>query len=374
LEDNFSYKVRYVFNKVRVWFVPNGSLQAGFSRPLAEEPCPKDKWISPSGLMAYSIPPIPDREIGNLPTLLFGPGAWKQDRYDDPEVQGGSIALIAVKQLRVQKPPNSLDRMQSTYMKQVAYNQRIMKAEEEISGINCDVADFVSQMSLDPAEEVIIYVNGSQEMKKGEKAMAGQLWVQGDRMMTASNPAFDDMANTREAAVLSAAAEAIAWRNEALETPGPRKGQRVVIFPKDIEHLEEVLAMANPDADPRDGHPIAYKRVVEAAAEFEVPPIFLKEDCQAIVSDPTKAEVVPNMMCMAERIATGSRPRVLENGPDTPNSDEESEEDVEADKELNMYAPGMDSSLGPKKLSPTKAARQRAAYQALKAQSRTSSQ
>jgi hypothetical protein len=111
-----------------------------------------------------------------------------------------------------------------------------MKAEEEISGINCDVADFVSKMSLDPAEEVIIYVNGSQEMKKGEKAMAGQLWVQGDRMMSASNPAFDEMANTREAAVLSAAAEAIAWRNDALETPGPRKGQRVVIFPKDIEH------------------------------------------------------------------------------------------------------------------------------------------
>jgi hypothetical protein len=225
-----------------------------------------------------------------------------------------------------------------------------------------------------PAEEVIIYVNGSQEMRKGEKAMAGQLWVQGDRMMTASNPAFDDMANTREAAVLSAAAEAIAWRNEALETPGPRKGQRVVIFARDIEHLEEVLISADPNADPRDGHPIAYKRVLEAAAEFEVPPIFLKEDCQVIVTDPAKAAVVPTMVCMAERIATGSRPRVLENGPDTPNSDEEADEDVEADKELNMYAPGVDSTLGPKVLSQAEAARQHAAFQALKAQSSAGSQ
>jgi hypothetical protein len=223
LTNDFSVKMRYVFNKVRLWYVPNCSLEGGFDRPLAEEPCPKDKWISPFGLTAVSVPPIPDNEIGNLPTLLLGPGAHQQDRYDDPEVQGGRIALIAVKQIKVQKPPNVLDRMQSTYLKQVAYNQRIMKAEEEISGINCDVADFVSQMTLDPAEDVIICVNGSQEMKKGERAMAGQLWIQGDRMMTASNPAFDEMSNSRESAILSAAAEAISRRNDALETPGPRK-------------------------------------------------------------------------------------------------------------------------------------------------------
>jgi hypothetical protein len=216
VSEDFSVKMRYVFNTIRLWYVRNPSLQAGFTRALAEEPCPKDKWTSPSGLMCLSVPPIADQDIGNLPTLLFGPGAHQQDRYDDPEVQGGRIALIAVKQLRVQKPPSFLDRMQSTFLKQVAYNQRIMKAEEEISGINCDVADFVSQMSLDPAEEVIICVNGSQEMKKGERAMAGQLWIQGDRMMTASNPVFDKMSNTRDFAVLTAVAEAIVWKNDAL--------------------------------------------------------------------------------------------------------------------------------------------------------------
>jgi hypothetical protein len=265
---------------------------------------------------------------------------------------------LADKQIGAQKPPNFLDRMQSTYLKQVAYNQRIMKAEEEISGINCDVADFVSQMSLDPAEEVVIYVNGSQEMKKGERAMAGQLWIQGDRMMTASNPAFDQMSNTRESAVLSAAAEAIAWKNEALEAPGPRKG------PKDLPHLETVLISGDPNADPEDGHPIAYQRVLAAAAEFENPPIFLKEDCDAIIRDPVKAEAVPKWMCVAERIATGSRPRVLEDGPDTIHSDEDAEEDVEADKELGMYAPGVD----PKVLSKAEVARQLAAARAIKSQ------
>jgi hypothetical protein len=316
--------------------------------------------------MAYSIPPIPDKEIGNLPTLLFGPGARKQDRCDDPEVQGGRIALVEVKKLRVQKPPNSLDRMQSTYLKQTAYNQRIMRAEEEISGINCDVADFVSQMSLDPAEEVIIYVNGSQEMKKGEKAMAGQLWVQGNQMMTASNPPFDGMANTREAAVLSAAAEAIAWRNDAVESPGRRKGQRVVIYPKDLSHFEDVLISADPNIDPIDGHPEAYQRVLAAVSEFEVPPIFLKEDCPTIVSDPAKAETVPKMMCLAERVATGSRPRVLGDGPDTLNSPDEATEDIEADKELHMYAPGVDPK--PVVISSAEAARQRAIASVIRSQ------
>jgi hypothetical protein len=197
--------------------------------------------------------------------------------------------------------------------------------------------------------------------------MAGQLWIQGHRMMTASNPAFNEMPNSRESAILSASAEAIEWRNDALETPGPRKGQRVVIYPKELIHLETVLSTANPNVDPENGHPIAYQRVLAAAAEFENPTLFLKEDSDAIVSDPVKAEAVPKWMCMAERIATGSRPRVLEDGPDTFHSDEDVEEEVEADNELGMCAPGVDPTLGPKVLSKAEVARQRAAAHALKA-------
>jgi hypothetical protein len=101
------------------------ALDAKIDRSLAEDPCPKDKWYSPTDLMVFSYPPLPDDQIDELPTMLFGPGASLQERYVDPEVQGGKIALIAVKQNRVQKPPNFLDRIRTTFLKEVAYNQRI---------------------------------------------------------------------------------------------------------------------------------------------------------------------------------------------------------------------------------------------------------
>jgi hypothetical protein len=122
LGDDFGMKMKYVYNTIRLWYVPNPSVIAGFTRSLAEEPCSKDKWYSTADLMAFSHPPIPDCHVGDLPLKLFGPHSSIQDRYDDPEVHGGKIALIGFKQKRVQKPPNFLDRMQSTFMKQVAYN------------------------------------------------------------------------------------------------------------------------------------------------------------------------------------------------------------------------------------------------------------
>jgi hypothetical protein len=64
--------------------------------------------------MAFTFPTLPDSQVREEPTILFGPGSRLQERYDDPEVQGGKIALIAFKQNTAQKPPNSLDRMHST--------------------------------------------------------------------------------------------------------------------------------------------------------------------------------------------------------------------------------------------------------------------
>jgi hypothetical protein len=85
-------------------------------------------------------------------------------------------------------------------------------------------------MSLDPAEEMIICVNGSEEMKRNETAMAGQLWIQGDRKMAAANPPFEGMANTKESAILSAVAEAVAWKNEALEPEDPLEKANGLLF------------------------------------------------------------------------------------------------------------------------------------------------
>jgi hypothetical protein len=82
--------------------------------------------------MAFSFPPKPDDQLREEPRIIFGPGHHLQERYDDPEVQGGKIAFIAFKQNRVQKPPNYLDRMQSRYLKQVAYNDRVIEAENKL--------------------------------------------------------------------------------------------------------------------------------------------------------------------------------------------------------------------------------------------------
>jgi hypothetical protein len=209
LRDDFSYLMRYVMNDIRLWFVPRMAFDEGFKRPLAEEPCSKDRWYSETDLMAFTFPATPDDEIGEIPNLIFGPGHGLQERYADPEVQGGKIALIAAKQIRVQKPPSLLDHMQSRYLKQVAYNNRIIQAEMEIAAINADIPEFLCQMNLDPNDQVVIVTNGSEEMKKDEEAFAGQLWMQGDRHMTAANPVIHGDPTSRDAAILSAIYEAV---------------------------------------------------------------------------------------------------------------------------------------------------------------------
>jgi hypothetical protein len=63
LGDNFNYRMKYVMNSIRIWFVTQVTFEEGYTRPFAEESCPKDKWFSESGLMAFMIPTIPDEEI-----------------------------------------------------------------------------------------------------------------------------------------------------------------------------------------------------------------------------------------------------------------------------------------------------------------------
>jgi hypothetical protein len=149
--------------------------------------------------MAFTFPLLKDEEVADAPQRLFGQHSEFQERYVDEEVQGGRIALIAFKQLRAQKPPNCLDRMQSTFSKQVAYNQRVIEAEQSVAGINCGVPQFLEDMTAD--EPVFVCINSSEEMKRNEQALAGQLWIQGDRQMTATNVPAPGMANTRESAL-----------------------------------------------------------------------------------------------------------------------------------------------------------------------------
>jgi hypothetical protein len=111
---------------------------------------------------------MPDEYVANSALLLFGRPS--QVKYDDPEVQGGEIALIVDKTDNlVLQPPNSLDRMHASLPKQVAYNQRILKTGAEIDGINCDLADFLTYMNLNPEVPHIVCVDAGESMKRHEQ-------------------------------------------------------------------------------------------------------------------------------------------------------------------------------------------------------------
>jgi hypothetical protein len=346
LGEEFNVQFRYIFNGLRIWFVPTHSHAIGLRRSLAEESCPRDKWYSNTDLMAFTYPTLPDDQIREMPRILFGPNHSLQERYDDPEVQGGKIALIAFKQMRAQKPPNCLDRTHSRFLKQVAYNERVIGIEKEIAAINADAVDFFHKMTLNHEDQIFVCVNGSEEMKRGEEPIAGQLWTHQDRHLTVCNRSFEGMADTRESAILTRVAEAVTWRHALELEDDIRRGQRIIIHPKEMTKLTEVLREQNPSLDQEDGHQLAYTVILQSASAYEHPPVFVPEDHEQLQSDPEIARRVAEWMNTAAKVATGNRRRVLEDGRDVMRSDEEdaiSPKDAEPDEEHGMYAPGCTS-------------------------------
>jgi hypothetical protein len=130
--------------------------------------------------------------------------------------------------------------------------------------------------------------------------------------------------------------------------------------------LDAVLSSSDPTIDSEDGHPIAYTAILQAAQSYEHRPIFLREDSEQITSDPVMAEKVPKWMNTAAQVATGNRARVLEDGPDKMNSDEEDAGKEEHGDDLKgVYAPGC-SSLDQARMTQAQVAAQKAAAQAQK--------
>jgi hypothetical protein len=205
---DFSYSMRCQGNALKVWFVPRAHYEGGITKSLAEQPISKDKSFT-NDMIAYSQPTMSDDIAVYHASILFG--GRIQERYPDPEVQGRKIALVAVNNNIVQKPPNSLDRMHASLRKQVAYSQRLLSAENEIAGINCDIAEFLSQMRVNPSEPITVCVNAGGSFKLHEQHLGGQLWLQGDRPMTATNIQFEGMSNDAVSVTLSAVAEAVQW-------------------------------------------------------------------------------------------------------------------------------------------------------------------
>jgi hypothetical protein len=176
--------------------------------------------------------------------------------------------------------------------------------------------------------------------------------------MTATNSVLEGMANTRDSALLCAAAEAVTW-NHASPPDENRKGQRVVIFPKELVQLEAFLATSDPCVDPDDGHPLAYETITRESAKFETPPLFVKADSEFVANDPILSAKVQIWLAQSRQVATGGRRRVLEDGRDVVNSSDEDDSDMEADVEEGMYTVGMDPLKGPVRLSSAEAMRQR---------------
>jgi hypothetical protein len=135
----FGYKMKYVRNDFRVWFTPEELRKTSKDRVLREAPTQKDKWYSVEALV-LTYPPLSDEKLAPDLAQFFFRGTLQEERYPDPEVQGCKIALVEVQQQSVQKPPGSLDPMHSSFLKQVAYNQRVVKAEDAIASIKCSSA------------------------------------------------------------------------------------------------------------------------------------------------------------------------------------------------------------------------------------------
>jgi hypothetical protein len=130
--------------------------------------------------------------------------------------------------------------MHASLPKQVAYNQRILKAGAEIDGINCDLADFLTDMNLNPEVPIIVCVHSRKSMNRHEQHIGGQLWLQGTRSMTATNVILPGMKNDEDSAALVAVAEAVEWKHPMEPVGEKRKGQRAVISPPTFNNLEAV--------------------------------------------------------------------------------------------------------------------------------------
>jgi hypothetical protein len=186
------------------------------------------------------------------------------------------------------------------------------------------LADFLA--GIISTGTITVCINAGVSMKKGEKTIAGQLWHQEGRFMTAVNGTLEGMPNTRESAILSAAVEAAAWKDpiEQISEKGKRLTPKTIIYPAKLPQLPEALDefMSNPVVY-EDGSHIAFSEIIEKCAEYEAIPRFLREDSDMIQSDPELASVVPQWMNMAAQTAVGSHDLVLENGPDVMNSEDE---------------------------------------------------
>jgi hypothetical protein len=162
--------------------------------------------------------------------------------------------------------------------------------------------------------------------------------MQGDRAMSATKIPLDGMANDSTSAVLTAVVKAVEWKHAAqIESDGSgRLGRLVVIYPPELDRLGTVLDSRSTNCDLADGHEIACEWILSASDSFENPPKFFPSDHEDFegLADPPK---VAQWMNLSSQIATAGRRQVAEDGPETCNSDSDSDTEQYGEVILDGY-------------------------------------
>jgi hypothetical protein len=332
-EMRFAFRMRYQGNVLRVWFAPEEVAAAG-GKPLAKTPVGKDMWVTHDAEV-LTCPPMPEEFAGQSAQLLFS-GISQGVRTPNPEIAGGYIALIAQNDNIVQEPPFALDRMHASLQKQVAFNRRILKTEEEVARINSGLGDLLQDMRFSEEHPLFVCVNVGHTMR-GAQPVGGQLWTQESKQITAMNKVLEGMDSSRESVTISAIAEAVGRRHELENTSDPnhlRRGQRIIVYPKFLSKFSTGMITGNVGLDMDGGHDTTDERIMD---EFQMwredcRPIFMPEDSSDIARWPALAQHAAEWMKDAKRIAVAGYGQVLEDGPDVCDSESDSENSDHGEK------------------------------------------
>jgi hypothetical protein len=106
-------------------------------------------------------------------------------------------------------------------------------------------------------------------MRKGWQAICSQVWSQEHRQQAAVSVSYkyaeSEVDRSRERTVLCGVVDALAWRhvNETSMDPKfKRPGQRMVVYPRFMVKLPEVLATKNVGAEPKSSRWPTYERIL----------------------------------------------------------------------------------------------------------------
>jgi hypothetical protein len=340
-------------------------LRGTSGHPFAEAAISKDKWIAPEEELVIH-PPVDPKEVPEVAQVLLS-GVVQEEPVPNPEIEGGQIVLIAQNNNTVQRPSQTLDTMHASRSKQNAFNRRILKVEDEISGINSDLAQFVQKLSPDPANPIYVCVNDGASMR-GSQPIGGQYWRQGNLQMAATNQVCYEADSSRESVALSAVCDAIAWRH-ALEINSDldllRTQQRVIVYPTILKGMMRILESGDCRTDPDGGRESIYPKIAEEFHTYAYPPVLLCEDSPATKEWPGLSEHVAEWMKVAELIAVGSFRQVKEDGRDVMSSESDSENSDHGEQweDRERFTSEMIGEDGKRIMCPVKLSRHQVAVQ-----------